>query len=68
MGLLWLLVGISSAEWLKLCKKFLPFTPSQKIKIISVILIFAEIFFLTGFAFHYNPPINEHIEVISEKK
>ena len=66
LGALWLLIGITIAEWLQHRKPLLLFTPTQKIKIAVSILILAELAFYVNFALRYNPPIarQEKLSVI----
>lgn len=64
LGLLWLVIGIAIAEWLRSRSKIYPLPVSRKVKIISGILIGLELFFYTGFALKYNPVINKKAESI----
>ncbi len=62
LGALWLIIGISIAEWLKRRRQEEIITVSRNIKIVSVILPLAGLIFYIGFALNYNPPLNTQKE------
>ncbi len=65
LGALWLVIGISIAEWLKRRKPDETVTVSRNVEIASVILPLAGLIFYVGFALNYNPPINTQKENLS---
>jgi len=59
IGALWLIIGISISEWLRLRKrKQAAFLPPAKVRLISATLVLASILFYAGFAKGYNPPLS----------
>lgn len=62
LGLLWLMIGISIAEWLKEHNPVLPAVFTQKIKIVSLVLIAAEMIFCISFALHYHPTLAKPVQ------
>ncbi len=62
LGALWLIIGISLVEWFRARRKIesliAPAVITLKVKIISLILILAELVFYINFVQHYNPPLN----------
>ncbi len=61
LGALWLIIGISIAEWLKRRRPVETVTISRPLKTVSVILPILGIIFYVGFALQYNPPLNTKI-------
>lgn len=55
LGALWLLIGITSSEWLQHRKPLPSFTPTLKIKIAVFVIILAEVIFYVHFALYYHP-------------
>lgn len=55
LGTLWLLIGITLSEAFRYYWASASFTPTAKVKVISLFLIFAEAVFYVGFALRYNP-------------
>ncbi len=62
LGSLWLIIGISIAEWLRRRKPVETSPVSRKVKLISIILPLAGLIFYIGFALQYTPPLNTKIE------
>ncbi len=61
LGLLWLTIGITISEWLIFRRPkalSLEFTPSVKVKIISLVLVLAELVFYVFFAVYYSPALD----------
>ncbi len=58
LGALWLITGISIAEWLKRGKSEEAASVSPSVKMISVVLPLLGLIFYVGFALQYNPPLN----------
>ena len=58
LGALWLIIGISIAEWLKRRKPTEMISVSQSVKTASVVLPLVGLIFYVGFALQYNPPLN----------
>ncbi len=63
LGALWLIIGISIAEWLKRRKSEEMPVVSRTVKVVSVILPLAGIIFYAGLALRYNPPLNTKLSV-----
>jgi len=61
LGALWLIIGISIAEWLKRRKPIENFSVSRSVKTVSVILPLVGLIFYVGFALQYNPPLHTKI-------
>lgn len=61
LGALWLIIGISIAEWLKRRKPEEVVSVSKNLRTISVILPALGLIFYIGFALQYNPPLNTRI-------
>lgn len=61
LGALWLIIGISIAEWLKRRKPEEAILISRSVKTASVILPILGLIFYIGFALQYNPPLNTKI-------
>lgn len=58
LGLMWLIIGMSVAEWLIRKKMTVQAVrTSTKIKIVSALFIIAELAFYAHFAIQYNPPL-----------
>ena len=70
LGILWLLIGIAIAEWLRRRKKFSVNKVERNTKIISAALILVDIMFYIGFGQSYKPvlasPPMEEIVVASD--
>jgi len=67
IGALWLIIGISISEWLRLRKRRQPaFSPPAKVRLISAILVLASIMFYAGVAKYYKPPLSHALAARKE--
>lgn len=57
LGALWLLIGIAISEWLQHRKPSLPFTLTQKVKVVISVLILTELIFYANFVLNYHSPL-----------
>lgn len=65
LGLLWLIIGIAILEWLNSRRKPIPYSPSWKVKLISLTIIFVQMIVYAGFVFNYDPSVNINKEPTS---